>query len=115
MAVTTIDHKRGATFTPAGMLPEGALYADGTWTAKAEAVERNTRKRYTLTATLIPPVAPETRYTLHLFAPASMTKEWTAPGKMDCDVDFIDSAATPEPFSLPSKTFVINVLKDVTQ
>lgn len=110
----TIDFKRGDTFSEAAFLPEGALYADGTWIAKCEAVERLTLQRRTLKATLTPPVAPETRYFLTLFAPASQTAAWN-PGKLECDVEFIDTAAMPEPFKASTMTFTIVVGKDVTQ
>jgi hypothetical protein len=110
---TTIDHKRGDTFTKAGLLPAGALYAGGTWVAKADAVEKLGGVRHALAAQLIAPIAPDTRYTLHLFAPASAVQTWRV-GKLECDVEFLDTAAEGEPFKASSLTFVINLKADVT-
>ena len=59
-------------------------------------------------------MAPETRYMLHLSAPASATKLWRVE-KLECDVELIDTAATPEPFKASTLTFVIDVKKDVTE
>ena len=109
----TLEIKRGATLSRAALLPAGALYADGTWIAKCEAVGKLSGTRVTITATILPPVAPNTQRTLHLFAPASQTKLWPIE-KLECDVDFIDESAEGEPFVLPSKTFLIDVKKDVT-
>lgn len=109
-----IDFKRGATFSEAGFLPEGTLYDDGNWTVKAQAVGAISGVRHDLTARLVAPVAPETRYLLHLSAPASKTVDW-AVEKLRCDVQFLDLSAEPEPFKASSRTFVINVIQDVTQ
>ena len=114
MAATSIDHKRGDTFSRAVFVPEGTLYDGGTWVAKCEANDRLTSKKFALTANLIPPVAPETRYVLHLSAPASETALWPV-SKLSADVEFIDEAAVPEPFKASSKTFTIVVKKDETQ
>lgn len=110
----TIEIKRGATLTRAVLVPADAIYPGGAWIAKCEAVGKLSNTRVTLTATLLPPVAPNTQYTLHLFAPASATKLWPVE-KFECDVDLIDTAAEGEPFVLPSETFLIDVKKDVTQ
>lgn len=110
----TLEIKRGATLTRASLLPAGALYEGGAWTAKCQAVGKFTNTRIDLVATLLPPVAPNTQYTLHLFAPASQTKLW-AIEKYECDVDLIDGAAQPEPFVVPSATFLIDVKKDITE
>lgn len=110
----TLDLKQGATLSRAGLLPEGALYPGGTWTAKCEAVTKTDPPvRFTLQATLTPPTAPATQYVVHLFAPAALTNTWPV-GRLLCDVDFVDSAASPSAFVVSSTTFAINVIEDVT-
>ena len=109
-----LEIKRGATLSRAQLLPADALYEGGTWIAKCQAVGKLSEERVTLTAALLPPVAPNTQYTLHLFAPASATALWNVE-KYECDVDLIDTSADPEPFVIPSATFLIDVKKDVTE
>jgi hypothetical protein len=119
MATTPVPQvlniKQGATLSQGGLVPQDVLYPGGTWTAKSEAVVRGKESvRFTLTATLTPPVAPSTDWAFLLFAPASATELWPI-GKLLCDVDFIDSAASPEPFVISSETFTIVVEKDITE
>lgn len=109
-----IGHIRGDTFSRAGFLPINHLYAGGQWIVKCDAVEKISGVRHSFVATLIPPTAPETRTMVHLFAPASAVQAW-AVGKLKCDIEFIDTAAQPEPFKASSLTFIIALAEDVTQ
>jgi hypothetical protein len=77
-------------------------------------VHKLTGTRRTLTATLVPPTAPETRYLLRLYSPASETARWS-PGRYLGDVKFTDESAQPEPFSVSSATFAVQLQPDKTE
>lgn len=112
MSIAAIHLKRGDTFSFAGLLPVGAL-STGAWAARCAIVARLGGFKFDIAATLTAPVAPDTQYHLALYAPKSVTAGW-APGKYSGDVEFSDSTATPEPFTITSKTFQLTVEADLT-
>lgn len=113
MAVlSSISLKRGDTLSLSGFLPVDALPA-GAWTAACDLFHKQSGARKSVVATLTPPVAPETRYMLALYAPASEVALWPT-GKYLGDVEFTDSSALPEPFKISSNDFLLTLEEDRT-
>jgi len=109
-----VNIKKGATLSLAGVLPTGALYEEGSWSAKCQAKPRGSETRLNLEATLEAPNSPGEQYVVHLFAAASATAAWPV-GQLSCDIDFTDAGASPEPYVISTATFTLNVVDEVTQ
>ena len=106
-----LDLKRGDTLSYSGFLPAGWLPA-GTWSVLCKAQDKKTLAKFAITAALVAPSGGETRYLLKLYAPPSMTSTMPV-GKMNADLQFTDSSASPDPFVFSSSTFIINMIADV--
>jgi hypothetical protein len=101
--------KRGDTFYFAGLLP--VALAAGNWSA-ACVLEAEDGTKFPVTATLTPPVAPETKHTLALSQTAALTATWPV-GKMKGDVQFTDAGQVPA-FVFSSRDFEFDVIADRT-
>ena len=106
-----LDLKRGDTLSYSGFLPVGWLPA-GTWSVLCKAQDKKTLAKFVITAALVAPTGGETRYLLKLYAAPSLTATFPA-GKMNADLQFTDSSASPDPFVFSSSTFILNMIPDV--
>lgn len=111
MSTKHTKFKRSGTFSFGCFVPKtaGSAMPAGTWDAKCQLVLSD-GTRIDIAATLTPPVGPETRHTL-LIEKADASA-WTL-GLAKGDVLFFDASAPP--VRLPTSTFVIDVVEEITQ
>jgi hypothetical protein len=108
MSSTIRNFKRGGTFSYGCLVQLPA----GTWDAEAQLRKTDGTLIDDLDVTLDPPVSPETRHTLLIERAASATASWPLE-KLQGDVRFVD--ASPEPVKLPTSTYVVEVIRGITE
>ena len=105
MILKTTEQKKGATFALGGYVN----LPPGTWSMSSTVRDPAGVLVQDLTVNLVPPVLPETQYSISLAASATDTADWPI-GTLDCDIRYTEEAG----LVLISPTFNIIVLEAQT-
>lgn len=107
MSNTFYTQKRGATLSLAGTV----VLPTGTWTATAQIKDTNLAIIDTVTVTLTPPAGQATAHSILMVVSSTKTALWPI-GNLFCDIRFADASSPP--VVLPSPTFTIRVIQEIT-